>query len=88
MLLTCICKLRHGGSAEPALPAATEVRPVREKEKKSYVSIKVHSCFIALKGRRLPYRILVIKLIPQRLSRVKDQAEDHGYTGQESPTSQ
>ena len=30
-------------------------------------------------------RILMIKLVPQRLRRVKDQAEDHGHTGQGSP---
>ena len=89
MLLACICTLGHGGSAEPALPMATEVRPVREKEKrKSQVSIHVHSCFIALKGRSLPYMILMIKLVPQRLRRVKDQAKDCGHTRQGSPTNQ
>ena len=43
-LVACICILRHGGSAKPALPVARRIRPVREKEKrKSQVSICVHS---------------------------------------------
>ena len=86
MLLACTCTLRHGGSTEPTLPMATEVRPVREKEKrKSQVSIHVHSCFIALKGRRQPYQDSCDQTDSSRLRRVKDQAEDRGHTGQGSP---
>ena len=78
--------LRHSGSAEPALTAVTEVRLVREKEKrKSQVSIHVHSCFIALKGRRQPYQDYHDQTGPSRLRRVKYQAEDCGHTGQGSP---
>ena len=37
-----ICTLRHGGSAEPALPAARRIRLVSEKEKRN--SPGIHSC--------------------------------------------
>ena len=82
MLLACIHTLRHGGSTEPALPMAPEVRLVREKEKrKSQVSIFVHSCFIALKDRRQPYQDSHDQTGPSWLRRVKDQSEDCGHTG-------
>ena len=83
MLLACICTPRHGGSTEPALPTATGIRPVREKEKrKSQVSIHVHSCIIAQEGRSSQTQDLcAYNWSKSRLRRVKDQAEDHGHTG-------
>ena len=39
-----------------------------------------HDCFIAHKGRKQPYNdSFVSYLVPSRLLKVKDQAENHGH---------